>query len=206
MSVTYQTTFKIFKKHPLGYVAIVLWVLASIIDVLDMLLSLAAGDLLSALLDLLVVVALIGYTLFVSFASVTIFFDIMYAVVALGKGYYLTGYYWFTLIMDISLTFFTIIGVSTTLKNVKSFDEFTVAAPQYSPTSGKYTPYAYSSPVATNPTTEPSVQPVQPVPPVGHQPAPVPPQTAVEVKFCTNCGAKNKFEAKFCTSCGAAMR
>ncbi|MHA1204655.1 MAG: hypothetical protein ACTSSL_06900 [Candidatus Heimdallarchaeaceae archaeon] len=111
MSVTYQTTFKIFKKHPLGYVAIVLWVLASIIDVLDMLLSLAAGDLLSALLDLLVVVALIGYittpviaksrrpndpigmakTLFVSFASVTIFFDIMYAVVALGKGYYLTG-------------------------------------------------------------------------------------------------------------------
>ncbi|UJG43168.1 MAG: hypothetical protein K9W46_12440 [Candidatus Heimdallarchaeum endolithica] len=62
MSVTYQTTFKIFKKHPLGYIAIVLWVLASIIDVLDMLFSLASGELFSALLDLLVVIALIGYS------------------------------------------------------------------------------------------------------------------------------------------------
>ncbi|UJG43169.1 MAG: zinc ribbon domain-containing protein [Candidatus Heimdallarchaeum endolithica] len=139
--------------------------------------------------------------LFVSFASVTIFFDIMYAVVALGKGYYLTGYYWFTLIMDISLTFFTVIGVSTTLKDVKSFDEFTVAAPQYSPVGGKYTPYAsYSPPVSTNPTTEPSVQPI------GHQPSTIPPQPVAEVKFCTNCGAKNKVDAKFCTSCGSAIR
>ncbi len=42
MSVSYKTTLLIFKKHRLGYVAIALWDLVSIIDIFDMLICLAS--------------------------------------------------------------------------------------------------------------------------------------------------------------------
>lgn len=137
-------TFRIFKKHPLGIVAIVFWVIASAIDLWDMFWCILGFQFLEAVMDLMVVVALICYILtpliatginkenpvkltkilFVIFASVSILFDGIYLISSLLTGYFPTYLYWITLACDVALTLFTVLGVTTTLKDVTSLDEF----------------------------------------------------------------------------------
>ncbi len=204
------TAIHIFKKHPLGIVAIVFWIIAGFIDVFDMLIVLASGEILTGLMDILVVAALVCYlfvptiatksnsknpvqlakTLFIVFASSTIVADIIYAIVATSTGYYLTAFYWTTLVCDILLTLFTVLGVFTTLKNVEDFSSFaTVHRPAvgYQPVTNQGT-NIHTGHINTQqqiPADIPVAKPNQ----QGNS-------------FCIHCGAKLIGEKNFCVNCG----
>ncbi|MHA1347994.1 MAG: zinc ribbon domain-containing protein [Candidatus Heimdallarchaeaceae archaeon] len=203
------TAIHIFKKHPLGIVAIIFWIIAGAIDVLDTIVVLATGDIIAGLMDILVVIALVCYlftptiatkvnannpvplakTLFIVFASSTIVADVIYAAVALSGGYYLTAFYWTTLTCDILLTLFTVLGVLTTLKNITDFSSFsTIQRPVqvYQPATTQ----------GTNIYAEHNAQNQVP------SDTNVAEQNQQAKSFCIHCGAKLVGEKLFCVNCG----
>jgi len=137
-------TFRIFKKHPYGLIAMIFWIIAAIIDIIDMIISFIYTEILAGIMDLLVVIALVCYVftpliatainkektvqltriLFVVFAGVTIFFDFLYLIITLLSFYVPTYLYWITVVCDILLITFTILGVLTTLKDTQNLTEY----------------------------------------------------------------------------------
>ncbi|NHJ86545.1 MAG: hypothetical protein FK734_13855, partial [Asgard group archaeon] len=128
-------TFRIFRKHPFGLIAMIFWIIAAVIDLIDMVISFTYLEIVAGIMDLLVVISLVCYVfaplialainkekpvqlskiLFVIFAGVTIVFDFLYLVITLLTGYVPTYLYWITVACDLLLIIFTILGVLTTL-------------------------------------------------------------------------------------------
>ncbi|MBN1328467.1 MAG: zinc ribbon domain-containing protein [Candidatus Heimdallarchaeota archaeon] len=180
----------------------VFWIIAATIDIIDMISSFIYSEILAGIMDLLVVIALVCYVftpliasafnkenpvqltkiLFVVFAGTTIFFDFLYLVITLITGYFPTYLYWITVVCDILLITFTILGVLTTLKDEQSLTEYLYPETAKTQLKSKNLEKNIDSEIEISGDNEDLQK--------------------RNTKLCSHCGATIKQTSAFCPKCG----
>ncbi len=133
-------TFRIFKKHSLGYIVIILWLIACATHTLLLFGNMLFFNLFYGAMNLLAVITLSCYIfiplivvaikeanavkntkiMFIVFAAAGILFDTVTLIIIYVSSDEPTVLFWIMLSSDVLLTLFTVLGVNATLKGVEN--------------------------------------------------------------------------------------